>query len=108
MNALVPLPVRAAPVSHVSRGAIAQGAAGAFEAASAELFTAHDSRVEKVALIVDEGSPWVVRRGAPLPIIVGRYETQEEADCASLGANHAQVSRTPAALLAPLEVAEAA
>jgi hypothetical protein len=58
MNALVPVPV---------------------EAASVELFTAHDSRVEKVALIVDEASPWVVRRGGPLPMIVGRYTTQAEA-----------------------------
>jgi hypothetical protein len=89
MNALFPVPVRA-PASHVGRAAIAQRIVAAFESASAELFTAHDSRTEKVALIVDEALPWVVRRGSPLPIIIGRYETQAEADCACLGANHAQ------------------
>ena len=60
-----------------------------FEAAPTEPFTAHDGRVEKVALIVDPDLPWVVRRGGPLPIIVGRYATQEETDCAALAANHA-------------------
>jgi hypothetical protein len=65
-------------------------ATAAFEAAPAELFTAHNTEREKAALIHDPALPWVVRRGGPLPIIVGRYETQAEADCACLGANHAQ------------------
>lgn len=74
-----------------------------FEAAPTEPFTAHDSRVEKVALIVDPDLPWVVRRGGPLPIIVGRYATQEETDCVALAANHAndRTLRQPW----PLEVA---
>ena len=80
MNALVPLPATAA-----------------FKAAPAELFTAHDGRVEQVALIVNEALPWVVRRGGPLPVIVGHFATQEEADCAALAANHAN-ERAPAAL----------
>jgi hypothetical protein len=57
MNALVPVPVRAAPVSRVSRAAIAQRIVSTFESAAAKLFTAHDSRVENVALIVDEALP---------------------------------------------------
>jgi hypothetical protein len=75
--------------------------AGASNALPAELFTAHDSRVENVALIVDEALPWVVRRGGPLPIIVGRYASQEEADCACLGPNHAQEMTAAGSLLGP-------
>jgi hypothetical protein len=92
MNALVPVPVRATPVSHVGRAAITQRIVTAFESPSAELFTVHNTEREQVALIHDPALPWIVRRGGPLPIIVGRYETQAEADCACLGANHAQVS----------------
>ena len=47
MNALVPLPATAA-----------------FEATSAELFTAHDTGVEAVALVHDPKLPWVVPRAA--------------------------------------------
>jgi hypothetical protein len=67
------------------------------EAAGADttggLFTAHDTRVDSVALIVDAALPWVVRRGGPLPIIVGRYASQEEAECAALDLNHAHESQ---------------
>jgi hypothetical protein len=87
MNALVPVQAIAAPVSHVGRAGIAQCTADAFE--TAELFTAHNTEREQVALIHDPALPWVVRRGGPLPTIVGRYQTQAEADCAALGANHA-------------------
>jgi hypothetical protein len=74
MNAVVPLP-----------------AAAAFEAASAELFTAHDTGVESVALVHDPKLPWVVRKGGKLPTILEpRYQTQAEAECAALGLNHAQ------------------
>jgi hypothetical protein len=54
-----------------------------------DLYTVHDSREEKVALIVDPALPWVVRKGGKYPTIVGRYASREEADCACLGANHA-------------------
>jgi hypothetical protein len=75
MNALVPMPVMAAPI----------------EAASAELFTAHDTGVEAVALVHDPKLPWVVRKGGRLPTILEpRYQTQAEAECAALGLNHAQ------------------
>jgi hypothetical protein len=75
MNALVRLPATAA----------------AFEAASAEPFTAHDTGVEAVALVHDPKLPWVVRKGGRLPTILEpRYQTQAEAECAALGLNHAQ------------------
>jgi hypothetical protein len=74
MNALVPLPATAA-----------------FEAASAELFTAHNTEREQVALIHDPALPWVARKGGKLPTILEpRYQTQAEAECAALGLNHAQ------------------
>ena len=74
MNAVVPLPATAA-----------------FEATSAELFTAHDTGVEAVALVHDPKRPWVVRKGGKLPTILEpRYQTQAEAECAALGLNHAQ------------------
>jgi hypothetical protein len=74
MNAVVPLPATAA-----------------FEAASAELFTAHNTEREQVALIHDPALPWVVRKGGKLPTILEpRYQTQAEAECAALGLNHAQ------------------
>ena len=53
------------------------------------LFTVHNTGVENVALVHDARLPWVVRKGGQLPTIVGRYGTQEEADCACLAANHA-------------------
>jgi hypothetical protein len=53
------------------------------------LFTVHNTGLETVALVHDDRLPWVVRKGVHLPTIVGRYETQEEADCACLAANHA-------------------
>jgi hypothetical protein len=108
MNALVPVPVRATPVSYVGRAAITQRIVAAFESPSAELFTAHDSRAEKVALIVDPDLPWVVRKGGKYPIIVGRYETQAEAECLALGLNHAQELTRAGGPPGPLEVAEAA
>jgi hypothetical protein len=74
MNALVPVPATAA-----------------FEAATAELFTAHNTQREQVALIHDPKLPWVVRKGGKLPTILEpRYQTQAEAECAALGLNHAQ------------------
>jgi hypothetical protein len=59
------------------------------QAPHVERFTVHDTRIEKVALIVDPALPWVVRKGGKYPTIVGRYASREEADCACLGANHA-------------------
>ena len=79
-----------AKAPEVSTAMIDTHETAAFEAAPAELFTAHNTEREQVALIHDPALPWAVRRGGPLPIIVGRYETQAEADCACLGANHAQ------------------
>jgi hypothetical protein len=59
MNAVVPLPATAA-----------------FEAASAELFTAHNTERAHVALIHDPALPWVVRKGGKLPTILEpRYQT---------------------------------
>jgi hypothetical protein len=84
MNALVSLQTEAMPVSCVSRAAIAQRIVGAFEAASAGLFTTHDKPSRESRADCRRALPWVIRRGGPLPIIVGRYETQEEADCACL------------------------
>jgi hypothetical protein len=73
MNAVVPLPATAA-----------------FAATSAELFTAHNTEREQVALIHDPALPWVVRKGGKLPTILEpRYQTQAEAECAALGLNHA-------------------
>ncbi len=72
MNALVPVQV------------------AAFEAAPAPLYyTVRDTGRENVALVHDAALPWIVRKGGKYPIIVGRYETQAEADCAALAANHA-------------------
>jgi hypothetical protein len=81
MNALVPVPVRAAPVSHVSRGAIA---AGAFEPPLADLYTVHDSTADKsVAAIVDPKLPWVIRHNGKYKTIMHpRYATE------ALGLNH--------------------
>ena len=74
MNAVVPLPATAA-----------------FDATSAEPFTAHNTEREQVALIHDPALPWVVRKGGKLPTILEpRYQTQAEAECAALGLNHAQ------------------
>ena len=50
---------------------------------------------ENVALIVDPAAPWVVRKGGRLPIIVGRYETEAEADCAALALNHTVAGSDP-------------
>jgi hypothetical protein len=76
-----------ADVALIALASLCEAAADAFE--TAELFTAHNTEREQVALIHDPALPWVVRRGGPLPTIVGRYQTQAEADCAALGANHA-------------------
>ena len=93
MNALIPLPVRAAPV----------------DAAPAELFTAHDTSVEAVALVHDPRLPWVVRKGGKLPTILEpRYQTQAEAECAALGLSHAQEFMQAGGPPGPLEVAESA
>jgi hypothetical protein len=89
MNALVSVPVRTAPVSHVSRGAIAQYTAGAFESALAELYTVHDSTAEDVAGLVYPELPWVIRHNGKYKTIMSpRYATQAEADCAAPGLNH--------------------
>jgi hypothetical protein len=89
MNALVSVPVRTAPVSHVSRGAIAQYTAGAFESALAELYTVHDSTAENVAGLVYPELPWVIRHNGKYKTIMHpRYASEAEADCAALGLNH--------------------
>jgi hypothetical protein len=67
------------------------------QAPHVERFTVHDTRIEKVALIVDPALPWVVRKGGKYPTIVGRYASREEADCACLGANHAAGEKAQAA-----------
>jgi hypothetical protein len=65
---------------------------------TAPLYTVHDTRTEKVALIYDDALPWVVRKGGSLPVILEpRYETQAEADCAALGLNHASGEKAEAA-----------
>lgn len=55
-----------------------------------DLYTVHNTATENVAAIHDETLPWVIRHNGRLQTIMHpRYETQEEADCAALGLNHA-------------------
>jgi hypothetical protein len=63
-----------------------------------DLYTVHDSRAEKVALIHDPALPWVVRHNGKYGTILHpRYQTREEADCAALGLNHAAGEKAQAA-----------
>jgi hypothetical protein len=70
----------------------APAAAGA-DPPTAGRYTVHDHTVENVSAVVDQTAPWVVRENGRFHIIVGRYETRIEADCAALALNHAVTAR---------------
>jgi hypothetical protein len=74
----------------------------------AELFRPTIPEREQVALIHDPALPRVVRHGAPLQTIVGRYRPRRRLIAPRSGQTTRMSSRAPAALLAPLEVVEAA
>jgi hypothetical protein len=65
-----------------------------------ERYTVHDTRVENKALIHDPNLPWIVGRNDRFPTILSpRYASQEEAEIAALGLNHANERQNEEALL---------